>query len=496
MKRPPWWKAQKGAYIRAKDLSDEGVPLLMEMGTGKTRVAVQWLEYLFVHHDVKLVFVAAPLAAMHVWIENWHEWAKVPVAFLDLHDTGSAGIREAVRLSSQGFPVICLVNYESAWFIGKRREKIKLDGITRTRIKKVDTTLADVNWGAGILDESTAIKHPGSKVAKFFCRVMKPRTRHRAILTGSAYIKRPIDVYAQIKFCCSRPVFPWDFAGFKAEYTVPHPTIPQAILGYKNLDDFVRRLASCAILLKKEDVVDIPPFNHETRKLPLCPKSRRVYDEITEENYAYLEQLENEGVEITASHVFAVQRKQMQITSGFIYPDLVQVGEGDEAKMVKPAPVRLGTEKVGMLLDVMENRDYPTIIVVQMNEEELIVSEALQKRFGFKPKILNGKVKGAAARYEMVAAAKHDLAFVVKESVGAKGVDMRYADMTIFYSHTPDTEDYDQMMSRTHRGGQVRNVTYMHLLCSNTVDLRMMRILKNDMNLAHEIERDWRAYIR
>lgn len=464
--------------------------------THNTRVAVQWLEYLFVERGVKLVYIAAPLAAMHVWIQNWHEWATAPVAFIDLHDTGSAGIREAVRLSRQGWPVICLVNYESAWFIGKKRTKIEIDGQTRTRIKEIDTTLGDVRWDVGILDESTAIKTPGSKVTKFFCKVMKPRTKYRAILTGSAYIKRPIDVYSQIKFCVKRVIFPGDFAAFKSEYTIPHPAIPQAILGYKNLDDFVEKLASCAILLKKTDVLDLPPAVHETRKLPLSPKSRKVYDDVTEENYAYLEQLEAEGVEITASHVFSVMRKQMQITSGFVYPDKIQVGEGDDAKMVKPPAVRLGTEKVGMLLDIMENRDYPTIVVVQMDEEESIVAEALEKKFRFTPKILNGSVNGAAKRHAMIAAASQDLAFIVKESVGCRGVDMRWADMTIFYSHSYDAEDYDQMMSRNHRGGQENNITYVHLLIEKSVDLRVMASLKKDFALARQIETDWRKLIR
>lgn len=502
IKRPPWWAAQKQAYKQAKqillDKVDSGIPLLMECGTGKTRILVQLLEYLFVHRGVKLVFVAAPMAVMHVWVENWHDWAKMPVAFIDLHETGSAGIREAVRLSKQGFPVICLVNYESAWCIGRKRVKLKLDGKTRTYLKNVDTRLSDVQWDVGILDESTAIKRPGSKVTNFFCRTMKPRCRYRAILTGSAYTKRLIDVYAQIKFCCSRPIFPWDFHGFKSEYTIPHPTIPQAILGYKHVDDFIKRLASCAILLKKEDMFDLPPFVHETRKLPLSPKSRQIYDEITEENYAYLEGLEAEGVEITASHVFAVQRKQMQITSGFVYPDLIQEGEGDDARMVKPAPIRLGTEKISMLLDVLDTRDYPTLIVVQMDEEEDIVSESLVREFKFKPKILNGSVKGAARRHEMIrmAAKEGDPYFIVKEAVVARGVDLRAFDMTIFYSHTADTEDYEQMMSRNHRGGQTRSITYMHLLCSNTVDMRIMRILKNDLDMARQVERDWRTLIK
>jgi len=487
----PWWKKQKAAYNQAIELSDEGVPLLMEMGTGKTRVAIKWLEYLIRERGVLLIYVAAPLAVLHVWIENWHEWATAPVAFIDLHDTGSAGIKEAVRLSNQGWPVICLVNYESSWFIGKKREKTVIDGQAHTIVRIIDTCMKDTRWDVGILDESTCIKTPGAKVTSFFCRTMKKRTKFRAILTGTAYIKRPIDVYAQIKFCCKREVFEGDFAAFKLKYTIPHPTIRQAILGYQNMDDFVKRLSSCAILLKKADVVDLPPFVHKTWKLPLCPKSQKVYNDITEENYAYLEELENEGVEITASHVFSVLRKQMQITGGFVYPD-----PDPDTPKIKPAPIRLGTEKISMLLDIMENRDYPTLVVVQMNEEERIVAEAIKKRFGFTPKILNGSVHGAAARHELIASAKDDLVFIVKESVGSKGVDMRFADMTIFYSHSFDTEDYEQMMSRNHRGGQTYNITYVHLLIQNTVDMRVMASLKSDFKLAQQIETDWRAFIR
>jgi chromodomain-helicase-DNA-binding protein 1 len=491
MRHPPWWKAQKQAYLRSIELSDNGVPLFMEMGTGKTRVAIKWLEYLFRERGATLVYIVAPLAAMHVWVEGWHEWADAPVAFIDLHDTGSAGIKTAVQLSNGGYPVICLVNYETAWFMGKRREKRELDGQTHTVVKKSGASLPNVQWDAGILDESTSIKHPGSKVTKFFRTMMKPRTRFRAILTGTAYTKRPIDVYSQIKFCCTRDIFPGDFAAFKLRYTIPHPTIRQAIIGYQNLDEFVEKLASCAILLKKEDVVDMPPFVHESLKLPLCPKSRKVYDEITEENYAYLEQLEAEGQEVSATHVFSVMRKQMQITSGFVYPD-----RDPDAPDIRPPAVRLGTEKLGMLMDVMEDRADPTIIVVQMNEEERIVAEALENKFGFKPKVLNGSVHGAQKRHDLIASASKDLAFIVKEAVGAKGVDMRFADMTIFYSHSFDSEDYEQMMSRNHRGGQTKSITYIHLLIQNSVDMRVMQILRNDMFLARQIESDWRALLR
>jgi SNF2 family DNA or RNA helicase len=118
--------------------------------------------------------------------------------------------------------------------------------------------------------------------------------------------------------------------------------------------------------------------------------------------------------------------------------------------------------------------------------------EAIQKKFDFTPKVLNGSVKGGEARHDMVRGAAKDLCFVVKESVGSKGLDMRYADMTIWYSHSHDTEDYDQMMARNHRGGQTKPITYRHLIMENTIDEKIMFALNRDLSLAAELEENWR----
>lgn len=120
----------------------------------------------------------------------------------------------------------------------------------------------------------------------------------------------------------------------------------------------------------------------------------------------------------------------------------------------------------------------------------------IKRHLGFKPKVLNGSVVGAEARHKMVAEAAKDPVFIVKESVGAKSVDMRWADMTIWYSHLPNTINYDQMMSRNHRGGQTEKITYGHILVKGSVDMRIMKILQKDLDLAFEIERNWRILLK
>jgi SNF2 family DNA or RNA helicase len=538
----PMFAACKKAVAFMKSRGDKGVALYMEMGTTKTRCAIKWLAWLFAQGQ-RLTYVIAPLSAMHVWVEEWNLWATYPVTFIDLHDTGSVGLRAAKELADAGYPVICLVNYEKAWQLGHKYiertiQKGARSGETVKEYKQVDTAMDDIDWDIGILDEVTAIKNRGSKVSQFFRNKMKQKTRYRAILTGSAYTKRPLDVWAQIMYCCSDYVFPTIFEEFCGKYAIPNPEYHGQYIGYTNLDDLTLCLSKVAVLLKKEDVVELPPVIHQTRLVPLSARSRKLYDELKEEMYAEFEALEKaKEVEyeklrelyetepddavaakiwaameklkhtaaVTVEHVFARTAKWRQITSGYLIPDNTQetttinVPGGPiltvDTTPTKAQPVRLGKEKIGALIEVLEERDgKPTVIVVQANEEEAIVAEAIEKHFHVTPKILNGSVKGAETRHNMIADAANDPFFIVKEAVGCRGVDMRFSDCMIFYSHRPMTESYTQMLARNHRGGvKHKSIIYVHILCKNTYDQKIMNILKNDLALEKEIERNWRA---
>lgn len=490
------WEKQVQAIERVKKRKSKGVGLLMEMGTGKTAVTIKWLEWLFAR-GARIGYIVAPLTAMHVWVEEWYKWGHGPIAFVDLHESGSAGIRMAHKLAKEGgYPVICLVNYEMAWQIGYQYITHKRKGKEVKIFEVVDTTLHDKQWDFGILDESSAIKTPGSKCSKFFRTKMREKTTYRSILNGSAYKKRPSDVWAQIKFITGEEIFPGSFAAFQARYAIPNPYIRGAVIGYHNLDDFVKRISKCCILIKKEEMVDLPPFVHETRYLELSPKSRKFYDALTADMIADLEEFEEGGGVVTATHVFSIMRKQLQICAGFVFPDMEIDPDDPDAIIVRSPAVRLGTEKLDELVYILDQRDSPTIIVTQHDEEERMIVEAVRKQFNFIPKVLNGSVKGAERRHELIKSASSDLCFVVKESVGAKGIDLRFADMTIFYAHSPHTENYYQILSRNHRGGQTKNITYTHLQVRDSADIRVMRILARDFNVAEQIEKDWRKILK
>jgi SNF2 family DNA or RNA helicase len=521
---------------------------------------------------------------MHVWVDNWADWADIPALFIDLRETKSEGLRLAQTLAGAGNLVICLVNYGSSWTIGSSRKKTakKVAGHDEDQIVSTltyaDTALFDLDWDVMVLDEIHKIKSPSSKVSLFFRNKVAPKCKERIGLTGSLIKKRPGDAWAPVKFVTGSEVFPGPYVGsvdtyaqsFCGRYAIPHPYIRGAVAGWQNLEDFAKRLAICAYVVDLEDCMDLPPQIHTWRKVDLSTKSRKVYDDVTKNLYAELETIEADGRKVyvqliewlerhlpkrvqlsdwqmttasdhyffrkdvqrdaekfvrelfnsgflafekddlieklrshalsvqivTVNHIFSVMRKQTQITSGYVLPDR---DEDDPEKEV--VPVALGSEKVEAMVEYLEALwPNPTVIIVTSNYEEKLVAEAIKKHFTwndapFTPKILNGQVKGAKVRHELIASGAKDPCFILKAQVGAESIDCRWAKTFILMSVTPDTIQYDQLLARNHRGGQTETCTYVHILANRTVDERIAEIIAGDLDLARKTEKNWRELL-
>ena len=57
----------------------------------------------------------------------------------------------------------------------------------------------------------------------------------------------------------------------------------------------------------------------------------------------------------------------------------------------------------------------------------------------------------------------------------------------VYYSNNYDLEKRLQSEDRAHRIGQVNKVTYIDLICENTVDEKIVKALKSKINIANEI---------
>jgi SNF2 family DNA or RNA helicase len=85
--------------------------------------------------------------------------------------------------------------------------------------------------------------------------------------------------------------------------------------------------------------------------------------------------------------------------------------------------------------------------------------------------------------------------FVGNAQTGGYGITLTAANTVIYYSNSYDLEKRLQSEDRAHRIGQTGSVTYVDLVAEGTIDERIIKSLKDKVNIANEIMgediKDW-----
>ena len=72
-------------------------------------------------------------------------------------------------------------------------------------------------------------------------------------------------------------------------------------------------------------------------------------------------------------------------------------------------------------------------------------------------------------------------------STGGYGITLTAANTVIYYSNGYDLEKRLQSEDRAHRIGQKKTVTYVDLICEDTVDEKIVKALRDKINIAAEV---------
>ena len=77
--------------------------------------------------------------------------------------------------------------------------------------------------------------------------------------------------------------------------------------------------------------------------------------------------------------------------------------------------------------------------------------------------------------------------FVGNPQTGGYGITLTAASTVVYYSNSYDLEKRLQSEDRAHRIGQNNSVTYVDLVAEKTIDERIVKSLRNKINIANEI---------
>lgn len=317
-------------------------------------------------------------------------------------------------------------------------------------------------------------KAHNGKIGKFMER-LRLSAGQRIGLSGTPAPHSPLDLFAQCRFLDIQLFGRW-WTSFKARYAVTDKMFPSLVRKWINQEELAEKFGSISFHVGAE-VLNLPPVIHNTRTITLCPKARKVYDELEEELIAEID----DGT-ITVSNALVKLLRLQQISSGFIQPD----GDG---------PYRqIDTGKRDTLKELLE--DLPTtepVVVFAKFRHDLTAIHDVAAETGRRYAEISGNRKDGLTDLATMPA---DVDLVgVQIASGGVGIDLTRAAYCVYLSLGFSGGDYEQSLARVHRTGQTRTTNYFHLIAENTVDEKVYDALEKKKKVVEAVLHGLRSVV-
>ena len=477
-KKSPWLH-QHRAFWFSKEFSGAG--LLMDMGTGKTKVAVD----LVANSDDKKVLIICPKNVVRVWPKEFdkHSGREFVVVPCEVHGKQTS-LEEKIEIAKTAYEenenVVIAVNFESAWrnpiyqyYIDKRgKKKKRITGYT-----DLAGWIQSVEWDRIVIDESHRAKQHDGQIGRFVATLTN--TKRKNILTGTLMPHSPMDVFAQYRFL-DHNVFGTNFYKFRDRYAIMGGYQGKQIVGYKNQDEMHEKIYSIAYRVTK-DVLDLPEEQHIVRDFELGKEARFYYNQADSELGIIL------GDDKVRTDIVVVQLLRMQqITSGYLPVMREWYDENDKLHKELDRVEKIDSGKAELLEEIIDgiNSNEPVVVFCRFQhdlDEIKNVAEKLDRKYGE----ISGRKKDALdERAEL----KDGIQVAgVQIQAGGVGIDLTKARYGIYYSVGYSLGDYEQSLARIHRPGQTKPVVYYHLVAENTIDEAVYRNLKAKKDIINSI---------
>ena len=415
---------------------------------------------------IERLLVVAPTSVVAVWPKELQEYAEFKYTCRTLLGDKASRLKQLSDLEKFPFKAlkVAVINYESTW----------RDGIFEA-LQEFDADMI-------IADESQRIKTHDAAQSKAMHQ-LGDQARYKLILSGTPVQNNAIDIYSQYRFLDST-VFGKNFYQFRNRYAIMGGFNRRQIVGYKDMDDLIRREHSIAFRITKEEAIDLPEQTFEVRHIQMDKKLADLYQRIKRDSYAEIET----GGQITATTVLTKLLRLQQLAGGFLVTD-------DATK-----PQLVSTAKLEALSDIVQ--DYVVdggkklVIFARFVPEVKAIIDLMKKVLPDRKKAVSiyGEIKkeDRGAIVQQFQTDPDTVVFVGQIDTAGTGVTLTAADTCVYYSKNFNYAAYEQSLSRIHRIGQRNTCTYIDLVMEKTVDEMINRALAKKEDIAKTVVDNWR----
>lgn len=449
--------------------------LAMDMGTGKTRTALELIE----RWGCRRVLILCPKSVVRVWPGEFSKhlpgsgWRVLALDEGSVAKRAERMLTEALCCDLDDRPLAVALNYESII-----HPPLCDNG--------APGALGRIDWDCLVLDECHRIKQHDGRQSQVAAQLAQ-QIPHRLGLTGTPMPHSQLDVFAQFR-CLNPGLFGPDYYRFEQRYArYETRDVPIAlkgkqgkdrwkrdaagkvltrqvrtVAGYERTQELQDLMATCTYMVRSDDVLQLPDAIDERRYCLLGSKGMLAYQCLLADFRA-----EIDGGEITAANALSRMVRLSQIANGYGVD-----ADGNE--------IPLGTEKLDLLADVLADLpEQEPVVVFARFHHDLDGIQALAKSRKRKCYELSGR-KNELAKWQQATGGE---LLAVQLQAGGVGIDLTRARYQVYFALDYNLGNYLQTRKRIHRPGQTRAVTYLHLLAAGTIDETVLAALeeRNDV---------------
>ncbi len=450
---PPGFNATLRAYQRdglawLGFLADAGLGgvLADDMGLGKT---VQVLAHLLAEKQRGQLDLPALIVAPTSLVSNWREEARrftPDLSVLVLHGPARGGLHDAIPHHD-----LVITTYP---LLARDREE-----------------LLGHEYALLVLDESQVVKNSKSQAAKI---VREIPARRRLAMTGTPLENHLGELWAQ--FDAVEPGLLGSDRHFTRFYRTPIEKHDDA----ERRQRLSRRIAPLLLRRRKEDVLaDLPEKTFIPRHIELDGAQRELYETLRlAQHERVLAEVQKRGL---AQSGIIVLDALLKLRQACCDPRLVKL-EG--ARRIKESA------KLDLLLELTDSLvdEGRRILVFSQFAEMLdLIAKALTLRKR-KYQMLTGQTPGTQ-RAELVARfqAGEVPIFLISLKAGGVGLNLTAADTVIHYDPWWNPAVEAQATDRAHRIGQDKPVFVYKLICTGTVEEKILALQERKAELAEAV---------
>lgn len=427
----------------------------MDAGTGKTLSVLRILEEKIKKEGRLLrTLVLTPSVVIETWRREILKYTDIPKTHV-ITLTGNMGER-AFEYNNNPWPAIFITNYEalySSQFV--------------LTLKKSDLEVM-------ILDESHRIKNSKAKRTKRCLELSeKASLKYKYILTGTAVLNTPMDLFTQFKFLAGEKAFgttnpyifrSWHFDDMNRARVGTHSYFPNFVLRPGHEKIIAEQIAPISMRVKKSEALDLPPLIRQTVFCELNDAQKKAYKEMKKDFLTFLGEKA-----CTASIALIKALRLQQIVSGFIR------FEDESIKSFDDSP------RLAALYELLEDLtpDHK-VIVWSVFKENYTQIKKVCVELKVETAEVHGGISDKDAEVQRFNTDPNIKVMIAHPGAGGIGINLIPASYSIWFSRNFSLEQDIQATARNYRGGSEihSKVTRIDLVAKDTIDEVILDVIK------------------